>query len=123
MLHPEESERQPAFCVRQLTLNAACTAPSGSGTCKNTDKKCDGGVYVPGYCPGPSTVQCCVTKTTQPPSGGDLAAFDISSAQPAAFWTCAGNKYKKAVIRGYQQVRRSPATASFGNRYRQRVCR
>ena len=71
------------------------------GTCKNTSKGCSGGSFASGLCPGDSSIQCCV-----PSSGGSsgISAFDISSAQPSAFWTCAAGTYKKAVIRGYQQA-------------------
>ena len=84
-----------------LILNVGCSTPSGDGTCLNTSKGCSGGSFFSGYCPGDSTIKCCV-KSALP--GGDLSAFDISSAQPAAFWTCAAGTYQKAVIRGYQQA-------------------
>jgi hypothetical protein len=51
--------RDPAnvrCCIR-----TACRAPYGSYSCRDTNRpSCSGGAFVPGYCPGPNGVQCCV---------------------------------------------------------------
>lgn len=40
--------------------SAACSTPSGSGSCQSTDS-CSGS-SIPGYCSGPANIQCCVSS-------------------------------------------------------------
>ncbi|RYP93774.1 hypothetical protein DL770_000146 [Monosporascus sp. CRB-9-2] len=66
----------------------------------STSKSCSGSFYS-GYCPGDSSIRCCV------PGGGGasgIAAFDISVGQSNSFWSCARNSAEKVIIRGYRQA-------------------
>ena len=61
----------------QCCTSAACTTPSGSGTCEQTSA-CSG-TTVSGYCTGPSDIQCCVDGSP-PPSGSCSYSCGTNSA-------------------------------------------
>lgn len=49
-------------------IQKSCNTPSGSGTCENTSTSVSGGKFIPGHCPGDSSVQCYVKSATAPPN-------------------------------------------------------
>lgn len=64
----------PLIQSRQST---SCSTPNGPGFCGNTANGCSGTFY-PGYCPGPSNIQCCV-KPCSTPNGNGYCQYTSSS--------------------------------------------
>jgi hypothetical protein len=83
---------------------AACTTPSGSGTCMQKSKcSSEGGVSISGYCTGPSDIQCCVTGVPPAPSGE--YGVDISDAMSTSAASCyASSGITYVIPRGYRSV-------------------
>jgi GH25 family lysozyme M1 (1,4-beta-N-acetylmuramidase) len=58
---------------------------------------------VPGYCPGASNIQCCISGGGG--GGGKLLGTDVSSKVSSSSYSCmAQNGYKWAVVRAYESV-------------------
>lgn len=68
----------------QCCVKKSCTTPTGSGTCINMANKdsCKGDIKA-GYCPGDSSIQCCLSDSSSPPSPptpGKSGAAIVSAA-------------------------------------------
>lgn len=61
-------------------IQKTCAPPQGSGKCRNTSSGCSGGVFYSGYCPGDSSIQCCVVGGAPVGTG----ALVLSSARTQA---------------------------------------
>lgn len=80
---------------------AACSTPSGSGTCMQTSLcSSKGGKSVAGYCVGPSDLQCCVKGSSTAQYGVDVSTTITSSA--ASCFKSGGISY--VVPRGYKST-------------------
>ncbi|KAL9024350.1 MAG: hypothetical protein Q9196_006579, partial [Gyalolechia fulgens] len=91
--------------------SSTCKPPGKTGTCQNTSKACAGGAYIPGYCPGDQSVQCCpaaskpAAPTTCNPPGKSGICQNTSKA-------CAGGAYIPGYCPGDQSTQCCPEPAA-----------
>src|SRR6266536_1233220 len=83
-----------------LFSRTSCSTPDGSGTCMTTSS-CSG-FSVPGYCPGPADVQCCVSKTCSTPSGSGTCKNTGNGCSGGSFIAgyCPGSTNIKCCVKG-----------------------
>lgn len=90
-----------------------CTPPGKTGICQSTSAPCPGGSYIPNYCPGDSSIQCCpssaptATTTCNPPGKTGLCQ---ETSTP-----CAGGSYISGYCPGDDSVKCCPSATPSGD--------
>ncbi|KAF7923712.1 uncharacterized protein EAE98_007530 [Botrytis deweyae] len=80
----------------------SCTAPEGTGTCQPTSTCTSNGFHISGYCPGPTSTQCCISKTCQPSTGaGGLCLNTAGGCDGGSFIAgfCPGNSAVQCCVK------------------------
>ncbi|KAM7208376.1 hypothetical protein V8F20_001354 [Naviculisporaceae sp. PSN 640] len=84
-------------------IGTVCKTPKGSGICGSTVKADCNGYYMPGYCPGDNTIQCCIKATNHAcstPDGNGLCARteknDCNGFYTAGY--CPGDKHFQCCV-------------------------
>lgn len=100
------------------TTGQTCKPPGKTGTCQSTSKTCSGGSYVPGYCPGDASNQCCPDSSSSPSNSVDSTAS--STCKPPGKTgvcqktskTCDGGDYISGYCPGDSSIKCCPDAPS-----------
>lgn len=89
-----------ALASVKVLARTSCSTPDGSGTCGSTSS-C-GGFSVPGYCPGDSSVQCCVSKSCSTSSGSGNCMNTSNGCSGGSFvaGACPGDSSVQCCVKG-----------------------